>query len=161
MSHKITVESGSSVRLPTAGKYCDRDIVVTAMGGEDVTAETNEYTDKLATLETAITALETELEGKAAGGTSVEVWMGTVYGNTGLGDIPDINVVYVDETLSVCKISVSKNEEATITVAARLPIGVSYDINVSNVSPVDGTDIETLLDSTNIIVPTADGFTIN
>ena len=29
----IEVEGGSSVRLPTAGKYCDRDIVVTATGG--------------------------------------------------------------------------------------------------------------------------------
>lgn len=29
----ITVESGSSVRLPTAGKYCDRDVIVTATGG--------------------------------------------------------------------------------------------------------------------------------
>ena len=28
----ITVSGGSSVRLPTAGKYCDRDIVVTAEG---------------------------------------------------------------------------------------------------------------------------------
>jgi hypothetical protein len=33
MSHKITVEGGKSVRLKTAGKYCDRDIVVTAEGG--------------------------------------------------------------------------------------------------------------------------------
>lgn len=31
--HNITVEGGSSVRLPTAGKYCDRDIVITAKGG--------------------------------------------------------------------------------------------------------------------------------
>lgn len=31
--HNITVESGSTVRLKTAGKYCDRDIVVTAEGG--------------------------------------------------------------------------------------------------------------------------------
>jgi hypothetical protein len=31
--HNITVEGGTSVRLPTAGKYCDRDIVVTATGG--------------------------------------------------------------------------------------------------------------------------------
>lgn len=30
--HNITVEGGSSVRLLTAGKYCDRDIVVTAKG---------------------------------------------------------------------------------------------------------------------------------
>ena len=32
MSFNITVEGGSSVRLPTAGKYCDKDIVVTATG---------------------------------------------------------------------------------------------------------------------------------
>lgn len=31
--HNITVEGGTSVRLPTAGKYCDRDIIVTATGG--------------------------------------------------------------------------------------------------------------------------------
>ena len=29
----IEVAGGSSVRLPTAGKYCDRNIVVTATGG--------------------------------------------------------------------------------------------------------------------------------
>ena len=31
--HSITVNGGDSVRLPTAGKYCDRDILVTALGG--------------------------------------------------------------------------------------------------------------------------------
>ena len=31
--HNITVEGGTSVRLPTAGNYCDRDIIVTAVGG--------------------------------------------------------------------------------------------------------------------------------
>ena len=34
MTHNITVEGGTSARLPTAGKYCDRDIVVTATGGD-------------------------------------------------------------------------------------------------------------------------------
>jgi hypothetical protein len=33
MSFNVEVEGGSSVRLPTKGKYCDRDIVVTATGG--------------------------------------------------------------------------------------------------------------------------------
>ena len=33
MSHNITVQGGTTVRLPTAGKYCDRDIIVTAEGG--------------------------------------------------------------------------------------------------------------------------------
>lgn len=36
MTHNITVDGGTSVRLPTAGKYCDRDIVVTATGGGSV-----------------------------------------------------------------------------------------------------------------------------
>ena len=36
MTHNISVEGGTSVRLPTAGKYCDRDIVVTATGGGSV-----------------------------------------------------------------------------------------------------------------------------
>lgn len=37
--HNITVQGGSSVRLKTAGKYCDRDIVVTAEGGGLETCE--------------------------------------------------------------------------------------------------------------------------
>lgn len=32
MSHNITVKGGTAVRLPTSGKYCDRDIVITAEG---------------------------------------------------------------------------------------------------------------------------------
>ena len=40
MTHNITVEGGTSVRLPTAGKYCDRDIIVTATGGGSVNKPT-------------------------------------------------------------------------------------------------------------------------
>lgn len=41
----ITVQGGSSVRLPTAGKYCDRDIVVTAEGSaEDLFVSVSERT---------------------------------------------------------------------------------------------------------------------
>ena len=36
MTHNITVEGGTAVRLLTAGKYCDRDIVVTSTGGGSV-----------------------------------------------------------------------------------------------------------------------------
>ena len=50
----IEVEGGSSVRLPTAGKYCDRDIVVTATGGgEEVFTDgyyALPYTKKLSNL---------------------------------------------------------------------------------------------------------------
>lgn len=62
MSHNITVEGGKSVRLPTAGKYCDRDIVVTAQGGaEDLDAVLTEQ-------EALIVTLQETLKGKAAGG---------------------------------------------------------------------------------------------
>ena len=47
--HSITIEGGTSKRLPTAGKYCDRDIVITAEGQDtsDATAtarDIREYT---------------------------------------------------------------------------------------------------------------------
>lgn len=32
--YNFTVESGSAVRLKTAGKYCDRNILITATGGD-------------------------------------------------------------------------------------------------------------------------------
>ena len=38
----IEVAGGSSVRLPTAGKYCDRDIIVTATGGGGGSGEENQ-----------------------------------------------------------------------------------------------------------------------
>lgn len=65
--HNITVEGGTSVRLKTAGKYCDRDIVVTATGSdapvEDLDAVLTEQEELIATLK------ET-LRGKASGGGS-------------------------------------------------------------------------------------------
>ena len=33
MSHNITIEGGTSKRLPVAGKYCNQDIIITATGG--------------------------------------------------------------------------------------------------------------------------------
>ncbi len=62
MSHNIIVEGGKSYRLPTAGKYCDRDIVITAEGGaEDLNAVLTEQ-------EALIAELQATLKGKAAGG---------------------------------------------------------------------------------------------
>lgn len=39
----ITVEGGKSVRLLTAGKYCDRDIIITATGGGEETDPSEQY----------------------------------------------------------------------------------------------------------------------
>lgn len=62
MSHNITIEGGTSVRLPTAGKYCDRDIIVTAEGG------TEDLNDVLTEQEALIAQLQDTLKGKASGG---------------------------------------------------------------------------------------------
>lgn len=58
--------------ITTNGMYDVKTYASAAVhiAGEDVTSETEAYTTKLATLETAITALETELQGKASSGGS-------------------------------------------------------------------------------------------
>lgn len=64
MSHNITVQGGTSVRLPTAGKYCDRDIVITAQGGSE------DLNEVLTEQEALIAELQDTLKGKASGGGS-------------------------------------------------------------------------------------------
>ena len=66
MSHNITVEGGKSIRLKTAGKYCDRDIVVTAEGGKE------DLDDVLAEHGELIATLQNTLRHKASGGGSGE-----------------------------------------------------------------------------------------
>ena len=46
MSHfQIDVDGGKTIRLPTAGKYCDRDILVTGKGGDTDTAYKEGFAD--------------------------------------------------------------------------------------------------------------------
>lgn len=58
MSFEIEVNAGSSVKLPTAGKYCDRDIVVTATGGDGGYDEG--YADGVAKVEESNAAILTD-----------------------------------------------------------------------------------------------------
>ena len=62
MSFNITVEGGASVRLPTSGKYCDRDIVITAQGGAE------DLNEVLTEQEALINTLKETLQCKASGG---------------------------------------------------------------------------------------------
>lgn len=56
MSHNITIQGGTSVRLPTKGKYCDRDVVITASGGGgDELAKL--LTNKLTALDSDVTSV--------------------------------------------------------------------------------------------------------
>ena len=60
--HKITVAGGTSVRLPTAGKYCDRDIIVTAGGG----TASEDLDEVLTEQEALIDELQDALRGKGS-----------------------------------------------------------------------------------------------
>lgn len=123
MSHNITVESGSSVRLPTAGKYCDRDIVVTATGGtEDLDAVLTEQEELIATLQDT-------LRGKAAGGGEIKPDPSKEYQR----------IAYIESTTS-CRIDTdifADNEtgmELTAkypALADRVPMGSRLDGNAT------------------------------
>ena len=93
--------------------------------GEDVTEETSAYTTKLASLETAISALETELEGKAggsSGGTSVETCT--------------VRIVF-DDTYNILGYCATILEEGVITIDASTENNLGDDsiqeLTVSNV----------------------------
>lgn len=56
----IEVQGGSSVRLPTAGKYCEKDIIVTAIGGG--TEEIENIIDESGVLGTTDGTVEDKVE---------------------------------------------------------------------------------------------------
>lgn len=68
--------------------------------GEDVTEEVNTYTEKIAQLETVVTALETELASKASGGSSetVEMCNGVIKREKNLAFTDSDSIIYtIDE----------------------------------------------------------------
>ena len=61
----ITVEGGTSVRLPTAGKYCPKDILVTATGSSQPSENLDAALEEQAELISELSAI---LDEKASGG---------------------------------------------------------------------------------------------
>lgn len=131
--HSITIEGSSSVRLPVAGKYCDRDIVVTAvsdgvelpalsspgaaadlMAGKQMLNGKGEIVDGAFTLETEMTEqdalierIKAALQGKAAGGSGLPTQEKTV-------EITENGTVEVlpDEGYALSKVAVNVNVSA-------------------------------------------------
>lgn len=88
MSFNITVEGGSSVRLPTKGKYCDRDIVITAEGG------TEDLDDVLTEQEALIAELQAILKVRTSddGDYTAETWTFTLEDGTTLEKVVVLSV---------------------------------------------------------------------
>lgn len=57
MSHNITVQGGKSVRLPTAGKYCEQDIIITAEGGSGEDHLDDLLTNTLTAIDSDVTSV--------------------------------------------------------------------------------------------------------
>ena len=91
--HNITVEGGSSVRLLTAGKYCDRDIVVRAEGGaEDLDAV-------LAQQDSLVDELKELLITKASGGSGGDAEPDTRFKEFIEGTLTEVD----DDTITAIK----------------------------------------------------------
>ena len=80
--------------------------------GEDVTTETNAYTTELAELTTAVTALEEELAGKAAGGGGA-VETCTVEVNSSYGQLNGIFATIADNSGNISPFSFSFGNNVT------------------------------------------------
>lgn len=87
MSFNIEVEGGTSVRLPTAGKYCDRDIVITAEGGAE------DLNDVLTEQEALIAELQAILRVRASDDDyRAETWTFTLEDGTTLEKVVVLSV---------------------------------------------------------------------
>ena len=130
---------------------------------EDITAEVNEYTEKIASLESAVSALEIELAGKASGGSGgVETYTGTVYGPTGLGDNPDVIYVYTDKNMTARAVALTKGDSATVTIASGSFIAGGYWYGAVNHSEEELINyiLSHFTGGSAIYLPTSDGFEI-
>lgn len=110
--------------------------------GEDVTDETNTYTTKIASLESAVTALETELAGKASGGNIETCTVILTCSATGLkgyssicledGEISVTNEILNNVTLGANIYNILKG--SILVVQTSTIFKPDYNISDSNVS---------------------------
>ena len=95
-----------------------------------------------------------------AGGSSIEAWTGKIYGAKGLGDFPNMIVLYTDEKLTHCEKTVYPGGEETITIAANTYICIEsiFGENINWNSYETGLGYYT--SGTHIVLPTQNNFEI-
>ncbi len=164
---KTITPSTSSQTAVAKNVYTTGVVTVAAIPSnyEDVGTETNAYTTKLASLETAVTALETELQGKASGDStsSVETLTGTVSAPGGLGSSGAIVYMYTNERLQLdYVVKIAGDDDSDITIAKNTSIIIATD-------PTMEEDLDTIENiiafinssySLHAVIPTESGFYI-
>ena len=157
----ITVEGGSSVKLPTAGKYCDRDILITSTGGSEDLQEV--LTEQRGLIET----LQTKLSNKASGGggVNIETLTGTVIQRFMLGDNPDYAYMYIDESFNIRVIVPERGESADIKIIKNTFVITANDWGLAELSEEElysyFLNKEQRSYPLKIIVPTEDNFEVS
>lgn len=148
MSHNIIVEGGTSVRLPTAGKYVDRDIIITATGGASENLD-----EVISEQKTLISQIKSALAGKAAGGggggisaddiascaikgdinlTVETIQQGAFWGNGGITAINAPNVKVIEERgLQNCGDMVTLNAPELESIGT-YALSYCYELNSMN-----------------------------
>ena len=84
-----------------------------------------------------------------AGGGSIEVWTGTVYGSSFLGSVSLNRIYYTDETCKLRVLNISRTESATITIVAGTIIALT--------NSEDESDKQTR----DYVIPSHNGFEIS
>ena len=149
MSFNITVEGGSSVRLPTKGKYGDRDMVVTAQGGAE------DLNEVLTEQEALIDELKEVLRGKASG-SSDDLTRSII--NRTITAYSDNEITTVGAyAFSGCNKMTSVNLQNATSVGQYAFNGCSAltDVNLPNAKTVGGSAFQNCTSLTKLDLPKA------
>jgi hypothetical protein len=165
---KTITPSTSSQTAVAKNVYTTGAVTVAAIPSnyEDVGTETNAYTNKLASLNTAITALETELQGKASGGSgggnidtctvtltnaSDTAWFRRVIYES-LENCLITGIVADWATPPMSSIDIVALQGSVITIIDYMNIGANSDYGMNNCTVSnDGTLVHSIQDAANIV----------
>lgn len=108
----IEVAGGTSVRLPTAGKYCDRDIIITATGGGGISAD-----------DVATCAIKGDLNI-----TATTIQQGAFWGNGGITSINAPNATTIEERAFNSCGNMAKIDASEVTSIGTYGLAYCYEL---------------------------------
>lgn len=158
MSFNIEVQGGKSVRLPTKGKYCDRDIVITATGGGETPA--NPIIESLSVTENGTYTAPSGVDGYSPVTVNVSIPNGYIK-PSGTLNITDNGTYDVTEKASVIVAIPEKElvlQDKTIETNGTYSADAGYDglgtvtVNVTGSTNTEAEEVAALLGNTMTVL---------